>query len=327
MEAFVTGGSGFLGRHLLRALVADGHGARALARSDAAAATVSAAGATPVRGDVGDTAAMEKGMAGCDVVVHAAALTDQWGPAERFHAVNVEGTRSVLVAARAAGVPRLVHVSSEAVLADGRPLVRVDEAYPRPARPVGLYPLTKGLAEDLVLKANSADLTTVAVRPRLVWGPEDASVLPILLAAVQRGRYAWIDHGNYLTSTCHVTNACEGILLAATRGAGGEVFFLTDGAPLTLREFLTRLVATQGVELPARSVPRRVAWATATVLETAWSLLRLHGEPPLTRTFLALGGQEMTVRDDKARRELGYVGHLSRDQGLADMAAAAGPGR
>ena len=325
MDVFVTGGSGFLGRHLLRALQSDGHRTRALARSDTAAATVAELGADPVRGDVSDAAALEKGMAGCDVVVHAAALTDQWGPAERFHAVNVGGTASVLAAARNAGVPRLVHVSSEAVLADGRPLVRVDESYPRPPAPVGLYPLTKGLAEDLVLRANGPDLATVAVRPRLVWGPEDTSVLPVIVESVRRGRWAWVDGGNYLTSTCHVTNTCEGILSAAERGRGGEVYFLTDGPDLTVREFLTRLAATAGVTLPGRSIPRRAAWASATVLETAWSVLRLRGEPPLTRTFLALAAQEMTVDDAKARRELGYVGRLSRDQGLAELTGAAAP--
>lgn len=179
--------------------------------------------------------------------------------------------------------------------------------------------MTKGLAEDLVLAAHGDGISTLAVRPRLVWGPGDTSVLPVLVEAVRRGRYAWIDHGDYLTSTCHVANACEGILLAAGRGRGGEVYFLTDGAPVPVREFLTRLVEAAGLTMPQRSVPRRVAWAAAAVLETAWTVLRLRGEPPLTRTFLALAAQEMTVDDAKARRELGYVGHLSRDQGLAEL--------
>lgn len=323
LEVFVTGGSGFVGRHLLRALAAEGHHARALARSDAAAAVVDATGAEPVRGDLADSTALAKGMAGCDVVVHAAALTDQWGPAERFHAVNVDGTAAVVAAARSAGVPRLVHMSSEAVLADGRALVQVDETYPRPARPVGQYPLTKGLAEDLVLRANGPDLATVAVRPRFVWGPEDATVLPAILDSVRRGRWSWVDGGKYLTSTCHVANVCEGVMLAAERGRGGEVYFLTDGPPVTVRQFLTELAATAGVELPGRSVPRRVAWASATVFEAVWSLLRRSGEPPLSRTFLALAAQEMTVVDAKARRELGYVGRLSREAGLAGLAAAA----
>lgn len=323
MEVFVTGGSGFVGRHLLRALAEEGHHARALARSDAAAATVDAVGAEPVRGDLADAAALERGMAGCDVVVHAAALTDQWGPADRFHAINVTGTAAVLAAARNAGVPRLVHVSSEAVLADGRALVQVDETYPRPARPVGQYPRTKGLAEDLVLRANSPELATAAVRPRFVWGPEDATVLPAILESVRRGRWSWVDGGNYLTSTCHVANVCEGIVLAAARGRGGGVYFLTDGPPVTVRQFLTDLAATAGVDLPGRSVPRRVAWASAAALETLWSVLRRPGEPPLTRTFLALAAQEMTVVDAKARRELGYTGRISREAGLAELSAAA----
>ena len=279
MDIFVTGGSGFLGQHLLRTLVAAGHPVRALARSEQAAAVVRRCGATAVPGEVADPDALRDGMAGCGTVVHAAALTSQWGPRERFERVNVEGTAAVIEAARWAGVARFVHVSTEAVLADGRPLVRVDETRPRPARVVGEYGRTKGLAEDLVLAANSAALTTVAVRPRLVWGPDDTSILPEIVRAAEAGRFAWVDGGHYLTSTCHVANVCAGIVLAAEKGRGGEAYFLTDGEPVPFRDFLTALAATAGVELGDRSVPRWLLAGVAASAEAAWRWLPLAGEP------------------------------------------------
>jgi nucleoside-diphosphate-sugar epimerase len=320
MSVFVTGGSGFLGQHLLRTYVQAGVPVKALARSAAAAGVVRAAGAEPVPGHVGDAASMRAGMIGCEQVVHCAALADQWGPRERFDAVNVTGTAYVLAAARASGVARVVHVSTEAVLADGKPLRNVDESAPRPAHPVGNYAITKGLAEDLVTAANGGDFTTVVVRPRFIWGPGDTTVLPAVLAAARGNRFAWIDGGRYQTSTCHVSNVCAGILAAAERGVGGGIYFLTDGPPVEFRSFLTELAATAGVPLGDRSIPHPVAWAGASVLEEAWRLLRLRSEPPLTRTFLALSGQEMTVDDSRARAEIGYRPVVERAVGLATLA-------
>jgi nucleoside-diphosphate-sugar epimerase len=320
MDVFITGGSGFVGQYLVRTLSAAGHQVRALVRSQAAAETVVNAGAEPIHGDLTNADALRDGMDGCGVVVHAAAHTKEGCPRQQFHDVNVIGTEAVVQAARGSSATRLVHVSTEAVLADGHPLVRVDETYPRPAHAIGEYARTKALAEELVLAANGSGLATIVVRRRMVWGPGDTTVLPAVLQAAKKGRFAWIDGGNYLTSTCHVANVCEGIALAAEHGHGGEVYFLTDGAPVQFRSFLSALAATAGVELGDRSVPRPVAWASASLMEQLWRLLRLGGEPPITRTLLALSAQQMTVEDSKARRELGYRSAISREEGLAELA-------
>ncbi|MBA3765901.1 MAG: NAD-dependent epimerase/dehydratase family protein, partial [Acidobacteria bacterium] len=173
MRAFVTGGSGFLGRNLIAALRVRGDDVRALARSAAAIEAVKEAGAEPIHGDLDDLAALKLGMQGCSVVFHAAAKSDDWGRLDEFLRVNVGGTEKVISAARAAGVSRLVHVSTEAILVGGGKIINADEGWPRPARPLGLYPMTKALAEERVLEANSPELTTVVVRPRFIWGQGD----------------------------------------------------------------------------------------------------------------------------------------------------------
>ena len=317
MHVFVTGGSGFLGQHLLRRLAEDGHRVRALARSTTARQRVTAAGATPVPGDLGSVT--PDLLDGVDLVVHAAADTRDWVRAGGLDATNVEGTRAVVVAARGAGVPRLVHVSTEAVLADGRPIVSADEGVPLAGRPAGEYPRTKGLAERLVLGSDAPGFTTVAVRPRLIWGPGDTVVLPGVIAAAEAGRWSWVAGGHYLTSTCHVRNVCEGIVRAAEHGAGGSAYFLTDGEPVELREFLTRSAAAHGVRLPDRSMPYAVARALATGLDATWRALPLPGAPPLSRTAFALLLHEVTVDDSRARRELGYLPVISREEGLAAL--------
>jgi nucleoside-diphosphate-sugar epimerase len=316
-RAFVTGGSGFLGRKLIAALVARGVEVRALSRSEKSDAAVTKAGATPVRGDLGDTDAMQKGMTGCDVVFHAAAFVEEHGKLSEHMAITVDGTKSALIAARAAGVPRFVHVGTEAVLADGNPIVQADETRPFPKHPAGPYPLTKGLAEQAVVAANAPGFVTIGIRPRFIWGADDTSLLPKIIGAIKAKKFAWIGGGHYLTSTCHVANVVEGALAAAEKGRGGEVYFLTDGEPVDFREFLTAMLATQGVDPGTKSVPRWVAKTVAAL--TSWM-----AKPPVTKQAVALIGGEVTVVDKKARAELGYRGLVTRDEGLAEMRAAAG---
>ena len=153
------------------------------------------------------------------------------------------------------------------------------------------------------------------VRPRFIWGAGDTNLTPKIVEVVKRGRFGWIGGGRYLTSTCHVDNVAEGILLAAERGTPGEIYFLTDGEPVEFRTFLTQMLATQGVDPGDRNVPRWLARTVAAL--TGWMK-----HPPVTRTALALIGHEGTVVDAKARRELGYTGQVSRERGLAEMRGA-----
>jgi nucleoside-diphosphate-sugar epimerase len=317
---FVTGGSGFLGGALLDALAERGETARALARSAAAEAAVAGRGAIPVPGDLADLDAMTAGMRGAELVVHCAArLSGGWNDLAELQATNVDGTRTVLQAARSAGVPRLVLVSTEQVVLGDRPLVDADESWPYPARWPGPYAQTKAEAERLVLAASTPELATVAVRPRLVWGRGDTTLLPALVGAARTGRLRWVDGGEHLTSTTHVRNAVEGILAAAERGRGGEAYFVTDGAPVPFRQFATALLATQGVPPPTGVVSGRVARALAGGAGVLWRLLPLPGGPPLDLPSIRVVGETCTLRDDRARRELGYEGRVTREQGLAEL--------
>ncbi|HEX8820003.1 MAG TPA: NAD-dependent epimerase/dehydratase family protein [Archangium sp.] len=320
MRVFVTGGSGFVGRRLISALKARGDEVRALARSDKSVETVRAMGAEPVSGDLDDAEALRRGMEGCDGVVHAAAHVKAWGSSEEFFRINVEGTQRVIDAARAAKVKVLVHVGTEAMFVGGKPIVQADETWTRPEKPLGLYPLTKGLADERVLAANGQDgLRTVVVRPRFIWGKGDLTLLPEMIEKVRTGQFRWIGGGRYLTSTCHVANVVEGILLAMDKGRGGQAYFLTDGSPVEFRAFVSQMMETAGVKAPQGELPYGVAKLVASVAETAWRVLPLKGEPPLHRSILRLIGEEVTVNDAKARAELGYVGHMTREAGFAEM--------
>lgn len=312
--AFVTGGSGFIGGALIRRLTRDGWAVRALARSVEAARKVEANGAEAVRGDLSDADAIAAGAQGADVAFHAAAHLGDSGRRADFLQGNVHGTRNVIEACRRAGVARLVHVGTEAAVLAGEPLVMIDERQRLRPDSRALYSATKAEAEALVIAAGG-----VVVRPRFVWGKGDTTLLPQLAEMVRSGRWAWIAGGRHRTSTTHVDNAVEGLVLGAERGTPGSAYFVTDGAPVVFRDFITRLLATQGLTPPDRSIPRPAAHALAVAGETAWRALPLPGRPPLTRFAYWVSALETTIDITRARDELGYAPVTTIDDGLAEM--------
>jgi nucleoside-diphosphate-sugar epimerase len=309
--AFVTGGSGFVGGALIERLRREGWDVRALARSERAAARVRELGAEPVMGDLDDLR-----IEGCEFTFHAAAKVEDWGDPDDFERVNVRGTQNVVDACRAGGVRRLVHVGTEAALMAGEPLVNVDENAPlRPDSPA-LYSSTKAKAEQIV---RAADLETVVVRPRFVWGRGDTSLLPQIIEMVRSGRFRWVGGGRQLTATTHIDNTVEGLWLGATKAPAGGVYFVTDGEPVVFREFLTSLLDTQGVTIPDKSVPPGLAKVAAASAERIWRTFKRPGSPPLTRFAVWVSSQECTIDISRAERELDYRPVISRDAGLAEL--------
>ena len=212
---------------------------------------------------------------------------------------------------------RFVHVGTEAALLAGQPLVNADEtAELRPDSPA-YYPATKAMADRLVRRFEGME--TVVVRPRLVWGPGDTTVLPGLLDAVRSGQFAWIGGGRHRTSTTHVDNVVEGLVLGAREGRPGEAYFVTDGEPLVFRDFVTRLLATQGEEPGDSEVPRCVAARGGPRRRGAVARAAAEGAPPLTRLALWLTSLECTIDTTKARQELGYRPVISVEEGLAAL--------
>lgn len=321
-RCLVTGGSGYVGRNLIRRLLVDGYRVRALARSDAAAGAVAALGAEPWRGDILDQASLEAAMADCDCVVHAAADTGHGAFTKQQHHTNLAGTRNVLRAARAAGVKRAVHLSTEAVLLSGAPLRNATEDMPIPSRHAGSYSASKAAAEQAALAENQAGLEVMVVRPRFVWGRDDTTALPQLIAAAQSGKLAWIAGGTYLTSTTHIDNAVEGIVCALERGRGGQIYFISDGEPVEFRSFVSALLRQAGIEPPNKSAPRWLVAAAARVGDWLEAISGGRIKPPIGGQEYGTVGVEVTLDIRKAERELGYRPAITREAGLATVQSA-----
>ena len=320
---FVTGGSGYVGRNILRELHKRGHKVKALARSEKSANVVAQLGAMPVLGDMSNKDTMQNSMAGVDYLIHVAANTDHGKIIDAAQRESDTANHNVFQAAQAAGMSRAVHLSTEAVLLDGGPLFNADETIDYPTRPAGDYSKTKALAERIALSYSHDGFDVVVVRPRFIWGRDDTTALPQLIDAAKSGKLSWIDGGNYLTATTHIANVVHGIMLALEKGRELAKFtFCPMAMRVAFRTFVSELLATQNVEAPTKSVPR---WLVAPVVKIG-SMLgsitngKING--PMSAQEYATLGFEVTLNINKARKELGYQPVISIKDGMAELRTA-----
>jgi nucleoside-diphosphate-sugar epimerase len=320
---FVTGGSGFVGRRLIPALLSSGYQVSAMARSNESATRVGQLGATAIRGDLADLAALTTAMRGCELVVHAAGRFRQGGGHSEYVRDNVDGTRNMLTAAKAAGVRRFVYVGAAGCLVGGKPVQDADESWPLQELAYSPYFRSKTIADHAVRAASSARFATCVVRPGVIWGGGDDVFTASIVEATRAGKMMFIDGGRYFMVTSHVDNTVRGILLALEKGGGGEAYFVFDEGAVRTRDFFGRLLQAQGLEAPERSIPFAVGWTMASIMEAMWKVLRLSGSPPVNRELVKLTGGPFVVSDRKARAELGYTPVISRDAAIDAMAKSA----
>jgi nucleoside-diphosphate-sugar epimerase len=249
-----------------------------------------------------------------------------WGRAEDFERTNVAGTDAVISACRRHGVRRLVFTSSPSVVHERGDLEGVDESTPYAEAYDADYPRTKAEAERRVLAADGPELSTVALRPHLIWGPGDTHVVPQIVERARSGRLRLIDGGRKLVDTVFVDNAVDAHLLAAERlepgaACSGRAYFVTNGEPKPLAEIVNRILGAAGEPPVSRSVPRSVALRMAAVVESAYRLLPLSGQPPMTR-FIAHSLATAHWYDiSAAERDLDYRPRVSLDEGFERLAS------
>ena len=323
MRALVTGGGGFLGGAVVRALVARGDEVVSLARSDYPA--LRELGVQTVRGDLADPPAVLSAAQGCDVVLHVAAKAGIWGSAADFERSNVEGTRSVVAACRTLGISRLVHTSTPSVVHDGGSIAGGDESLPYARHFSSDYPRTKAVAERLVLGAADDALATVALRPHLVWGPGDTQLVPRILQRARAGRLRLVAGGTAVIDTTYVDDAVAAHLDAADRLApgaacSGRAYFITSGEPRPVRDVVNAILAAAGLPPETRSVPLPVAEAAGGALERVWRLLRRQDDPPMTRFLARQLATDHWFDISAARRDLGYAPAVGLDEGFRRLA-------
>jgi nucleoside-diphosphate-sugar epimerase len=294
-----------------------------LARS--AAPDLEALGVRLVRASVEDADAVDEACRGMESVFHVAAKVGVWGQYSDFFRANVLGTRAVIAGCAKGGVRRLVYTSTPSVVYNGLDLAGADESLPLTKSCPSPYPLTKALAEAEVLAANAQGPRTVALRPHLIWGPGDPHLVPRILARARAGRLRIVGAGTNRVDMVHIENAADAHLAAEQAldrdgsGAPGRAYFITNGEPVVLWAWINGLLAALGEKPVTRTISLGAASAVGLACEATWTILRLGGEPPMTRFVAAELARDHWFDISAARRDLGYTPRVRMAEGTAGL--------
>lgn len=322
MRVLVTGASGFLGQATAAAVRDAGHEVRTFQRRPSGVP-----GVVDVAGTMTDPDVLRRAVEGVDAVVHLAAKVSLAGDPADFVRVNVDGTRALVDAARAAGVGRFVFVSSPSVAHTGSSLVGVGAGPAEPARARGDYARTKAAAELIALGADASEFAVVAIRPHLVWGPGDTQLVGRIVDRARSGRLPLLDSGAALIDTLYVDNAASAMVAAlehaADEGVHGNAYVVTNGEPRPVADLLAGICTASGVPAPKLHVPAGVARAAGSLVEAVWRVRPGEDEPPMTRFLAEQLSTAHWFDQRRTRRDLQWVPAVSIDEGLERLAAAA----
>jgi nucleoside-diphosphate-sugar epimerase len=330
----VTGGTGFLGRHLVACLLAQGRAVTVLARRSAP--DLEKSGVRFVVADLADANAARSACRGVETVFHIAAKVGVWGCDDDFFRANVLGTCAILEGCRTHGVRRLIYTSTSSVVYNGRDLSGVDESLPLTTNCPSPYPLTKAAAEREVLAANAPELRTIALRPHLIWGVGDPHLVPRIIERAKAGRLRIVGSGRNCVDLVHVHNVVDAHLLAEAAlaqcqlivdktigppDASGKAYFITNGEPVVLWDWINGLLHALGISSVTKHVSLAAATALGVACETLWRALPLRGEPPMTRFIARELATDHWFDISAARRDLGYAPRVSMAEGMAELIA------
>jgi len=314
-ESLVTGGSGFLGSHLVEALVARGEKVRVLVRPTSKIDHLENLKVELVYGDMNNIQSLREAVQNVERVYHCAAIATDWGTWESFRNTNVTGVHNLLEVALEAGVGKFIHVSSTDVY--GHPDYPADETTPYRFRGWP-YGDTKIEGEQLVWTYyQKHHLPITIVRPVNIYGPRSITFVTDIVELLKSGSMIHIGNGGKSAGLAYVTNVVNVILrVADSKGSVGQAYNVSDGSDVTWRQYVDRLAKIVGVSSPKIVIPYRLAYLVGWKMEKLYGLLPIKGRPLLTRMAAELFDTNQGFPINKARRELGYEPEVDFEEGM-----------
>lgn len=319
MKVLVTGATSMIGAAVVDLLVSRGDNVTVMQRNASGRPDV-----TEITGDIADPAAVDRAVANVDGVIHLAAKVGVTGKWSAFEAININGTRTLIEAARSAGATRFVHISTPSVAHAGDALVGAEAEPAQPDHVRGHYARSKAIAEQHALVENSDDFALVALRPHLVWGPGDTQLIQRIIDRAVAGRLALVGSGLALIDTTYVDNAASAMVAALDRTpeVAGRALVISNGQPRTVAEIIQRILLAAGLPPDVKHVPATVAIGAGTIAETIWDRTDRADDPPMTR-FLAEQLSTAHWFDQRETQQLlQWMPEISLDEGFQRLAAS-----
>lgn len=322
MKAFVTGGGGFLGKAIIKQLLKKDYKVTSYSRSKYP--ELEKIGVKHIQGDLSQYDNLLESIKDHDIVFHVAAKAGIWGDYSDFYNANVVGTQNIIKACKESGIKKLVYTSTPSVIYNGKGIEGSNESLPYPEKFEADYPKTKAIAEKEVLKANDNTLSTVALRPHLIWGPEDHHFLPRLVQKSRDNKLRLIGNNKYLVDCIYIDNAAKAHILAADKldigsNVSGKAYFITQGKPIYIDELINGILKSSGAPIVSKSVSFTAAYTAATILENIYKFLNITSEPPLTRFLVKQLSTPHWFDNTASVRDLGFYADISIEEGMSRL--------
>ncbi len=319
MKALVTGGGGFLGGAIVRALLKRGDTVRAIQRGHYP--ELVALGVDAIQGDLCKADDIDAAASGCDIVYHVAALAGVWGDYDKYYQANVVATKNVIDACKKHHINYLVYTSTPSVVFDGTSEEGIDESTPYAETFFNAYQETKAEAEQLVLSSNSAKLKTVALRPHLIWGPGDRHLAPRVISRAKAGRLRLVGNKENKVDSCYIDNAVTAHLLAGNdlqkdEKCAGKAYFISNDEPIAMSDLINKILATVGLSPIKKRINAHAAYYVGVILERVYSVFKVEEEPLMTRFVAKQLSTAHWFDLSAAKRDLLYTPEISIDEGM-----------
>lgn len=318
MRILVTGASGMLGKAVATAFAVRGDDVVVLQRRPSGLAL------DEILGDISDPVVCQTAVQGADGIAHLAAKVGIVGAWPDYQRINVDGTRTLLNAAKAAGVGRFVQVSSPSVAYVGHSLIGAPAAAADPYLARGFYSRSKALAELLVLGEHSPKFAVVAVRPHLVWGPGDTQLVARIVERGRSRRLVIVGKGTSLIDTTYVDNAAEAVVAAMdnAQSAGGQAYVVSNAEPRPVADIISAICQAARVPGPRFRVPFRLARAGGTFIDAWWSWRKMESDPPITAFLAEQLATAHWFDQQRTQDALNWKPRVSLDEGFAVLTAS-----